>query len=135
MGHACIRDRSPSSAAPVGRLLLGVEVDGGDRKAEVVLRREGPRAEVAPRRRRRHLLQPALLPEQHQHVPVDPHRRARPHVAHHHLPCCQTHHDTPRQVYVSGMHSSTGVAPRHACVRTVSQQVSRANCDGRRRIS
>lgn len=70
-----------------GWLLLGVEVDGGDGQAEAELVRKSPGAEVGPRLRRRYRRQLRLLPEQHQRVPVDPHRRPRAHVGDHLVPC------------------------------------------------
>jgi hypothetical protein len=82
-------------AAAVGRLFLGVEVHGCDRKAQVMAVCEGTGTEPGPRRRvglgwrrRRHV---GLLLVQHHHVAVDAHRRPRAHVRHHLLTCNYPH--------------------------------------------
>jgi len=67
-------------------LTLAVEVDGGDRRAEVVDLSEVPGAEVLAPAGGVHRPPPQLL-EEHQHEAVDPHGRPRGLVAHHLLPC------------------------------------------------
>lgn len=74
------------SAALGGWLLLRVEVDGGDGEAEVEAAGEEPRVEVGSGRRLVHQPQRRLLPEQHQYVPVDSHRRPWAHVRQNLLP-------------------------------------------------
>ena len=63
-------------------LTLAVEVDGGDRRAEVVELGEVAGADVLPPPRGVHRLAAQLLEEQ-EHQPVDPEHRPRALVAHH----------------------------------------------------
>lgn len=76
---------APSSAPARGGLPLGVEVDGGDGEAEVVLLRKLAGAEVVSRGRQRHRLPPLLL-EEHEHEAVDADVGPGALVAHHLLP-------------------------------------------------
>lgn len=66
-------------------LTLAVEVDGGDRRAEVVELGEVPGVEVLAPPGGVHRLPPELL-EEYEHEAVDPHGRTRALVAHHLLP-------------------------------------------------
>ena len=80
------RGRQPS-APPGGRLPLSVEVDGGDREAEVVLLGEAAGIEAVPRRRRRHHRLSPLLLEEYKDEAVDADAGPGALVAHHLLPC------------------------------------------------
>jgi hypothetical protein len=81
-------DRRQRLAPAVGWLLVRVEVDDGGGESEVVPRGERARVEVGalPGRLGAHA---RLLLEQHQHVPVDAHRRLRARVRHHLVACTQ----------------------------------------------
>jgi hypothetical protein len=78
---------SRSHSSPTGSgLPLAVEVDGGDRQAEVVELGEVAGAEVLPPPRGVHRL-PAELLEEQKHDPVDPQHRPWALVAHDLGPC------------------------------------------------
>lgn len=73
---------------------MGVEIDCGDREAQVELVSEGPGVEVGPVWDRLLLIhsytsatQGSPLLEKHKYVPVDPHWWPWPHVWHHFFSC------------------------------------------------
>lgn len=88
---------SPSAGAA---LPLAVEVNGGNRQAEVVQLGEVPGVEVLAPPRRVNCLPPQLT-EQYQDEPVDSHRRPGALVAHHLLPCKLAKANTPIPYFMS----------------------------------
>lgn len=85
--HVCISKLHPP---PTGAWLsLAVEVDGGDRRSEVIELREVPGVEVLPPPGGIHSLPAGELPEKHEDVAVDAELRPRALVAHYLLTCSQ----------------------------------------------